>query len=124
MAKKYHLTVYQDSDSGEKNKDTHNEVFRVIYLKKTFFGVEITSDSQTFGLIKNVPFEIAQWIDEYIQFPISSGELQIEELKYLSSNQKYLKAYRLKLYITEITEKKGGHSTKQIKERKERNLKI
>ena len=123
MVKKYHLTIYQDLEPDKKNKDSHNEIFRVIVFKKTFFGVEIFSDSQILGFIKNVPLEIAQWIDENIQNPISLGELQIQELKYLSSNKKYLKAYKLKLYITEITGKKRGLSKKQINERKQRNLK-
>ncbi len=121
MAKTYHLTIYQDAITKDLYETEFNPIFRVIYLKKTFSGLEITSDSLSSGLIE-CPFEISQWIDEFIGFPITYGELSLEELEYLSSQQKYLKAFNLKLYITELTKKKGL-SNKQVLERKERNLK-
>lgn len=121
MAKRYNIQIYQDVVGEDWNDYKYNPIYRALGLSKSFSGLNVDMDSAMMGFYE-CPFEIAQWIDSQILFPIQNGSLTLEELFKLSDGQIDLGAYNLKLYIREIIEKKGKVVDNWTEDRIKRNL--
>ena len=121
MAKRYNVQIYQDVISEDWNDYKFNPIRRALHLSKSFSGLNVDMDSAMMGFYE-CPFEIAQWIDSQILFPIQSGTITLDELFKLSDGQIDLGAYNLKLYIREVIQKKGKVVDNWTEDRIKRNL--
>ena len=121
MAKRYNVQVYQDVVNEDWYTKKYNPIYRALNLSKSFSGLNVDMDSGIMGFYE-CPFEIAQWIDSEILYPIQNGSLTLDDLFRLSDEQRDLGSYNLKLYIREIIEKKGKVVDNWTEDRKKRNI--